>query len=80
MFDNFPSRTEIPDEQLRGILAKIPLFQAKETPAPAAQSSLSEPEKKLRALRKKLPQIKRLKEMQSNGEKMEETQVKIKHI
>ena len=75
------TRTEIPDDELRPILAGIPFFAEKASAAEASPSTSGgdapDPEKRIRALRKKLEQIKRLKEMQKNGEKMQENQVTV---
>ena len=73
----------MPEADLVEILIGIPLSSKKDSPAAAAAPSksvvttavISEPEKRVKTLKKKLDQITKLKTKQENGEKLEGNQV-----
>ena len=70
----------MPEEELQRILDRVNVSMGKdkkeeEPREVVVTSTLSEPEKQIRKLRKKLDQINKIKERLANGEKVEKNQV-----
>ena len=74
-------RTRLPEAELVAIIESLPLGNkakpeaAEPPPASTASVVMSEPEKRIRNLKKKLDQIAKLKDRQAKGEKIEQNQV-----
>ena len=75
---HFCCRTDMPEEEIREIIQDIPIPESKpaEVPVPVATAGgLTEPERRVRALKKKLTQIDKIREKKAKGEKLEKNQV-----
>jgi len=69
-------RTNMPEKEMQEILSSLPLPEKEVEAAPvSATATLSEPEKRLRNLKKKITQIEKIKEKKEKGETLEKTQL-----